>query len=125
MPKTYLDSNNIEKSLLLIAKNIDNNFNLKKTEIAAYVGKLLKGIIDEKTVTGYMPKEFRKPYGILETCPICGKPKLKSLKRHMNISHYNLKELNKEAKKRGYKITNIKVESNPMSNTETVVRITK
>ena len=36
-----------------------------------------------------------------------------------------IKELNKEAKKRGYKITNIQVESNPMSNTETVVRITK
>ncbi len=102
MPKNYLTSNNLKPSLLLIAKNIDQNFNLKKTETATYVSKLLKGIIDDKTVVKNLPKEFRKPYGILQKCELCGKKKIKDMNRHIKNTH-----------------------SNPMTNPETVARITK
>lgn len=87
MPKHYLSSDNLENSLFVIANNMKNNFNLKDWEVSTYVSRLLKGIIDDKTIAKYFPKKYKKPYGILETCGICGKRKIRSMSRHMSNSH--------------------------------------
>lgn len=90
MPKHYISSDNLEDSLYKIANNLVDNFKLKDWEVSTYVSRIFKGIIDDKTVAGYFPSQYKKPYGILQKCPLCGKGRLRSLKRHMNISHPNI-----------------------------------
>lgn len=70
-----------------MANNMDAHFNLEPHERASYVGKILKGIIDEYTVRKNIPKEFRKPYGFLDQCPLCNKKKIRDMKRHFKQTH--------------------------------------
>lgn len=92
MPKNYISSDNISSSLLLIAKNLLDNYNLKEFEVSGQLGRIFKGVIDQDTINGYMPDEYRRPYGILQTCEKCGKKRIKDMPRHLSISHKKLKE---------------------------------
>ena len=87
MPKKYITSDNIDSSLNLIATNMTNSFSLKDWEVSSYLKRIFKGIIDDKTIIKHLPRNHKKAYRILKTCPKCGKKKIKDMKRHNQRSH--------------------------------------
>lgn len=94
MPKNYITSENISAILLILAKNLLENYNIKEWEVSGQLGRIFKGVIDNDTINGYMPEKFRRNYGVLFTCPKCNKKRIRDLKRHISISHPKLmKEL--------------------------------
>lgn len=93
MPKKYLTSNNLKPSLKLMATNMLDNFNIKEWEVSSQLGRLMKGIIDDKTVAKNLPKQYRRRHGYMKTCPKCGKERIKDLDRHNQTSHKALKTI--------------------------------
>lgn len=87
MPKHYISSENLEKVLEILAKNLTENVSLDDKEVSSFISKLLKGIIDDHTIRKRISKKYRKPYGFLQTCDICGKKKIRDMSRHMSFSH--------------------------------------
>lgn len=71
----------------LIAENLRESVNLKDWEVSTYLHRILKGVIHSDTIRKHLPEKYRRLNGKLETCEICGKKRIRSMKRHNKTSH--------------------------------------
>jgi len=69
-----------------LAKNLENNFQIKKTKISAHIQSLLKGIVHHSTITNHLDKQYKRNNHPKTKCTKCGKA-VKSIVLHNARSH--------------------------------------